>query len=441
MPGAETSIALHAELSRAAIGTFAIKIGFALSSLGISILLARVLGPHGYGLYAHAFAWLVLLAQSAMLGVPTLMVREVSALQARGEWDKLGRIIRWSQRFTGVISLIVTIIALGCLLLLEERGSPRLPAFGWALVLLPLLVAAELRNAILRGLHRVFWSQVPDFIVRPLVQGGLLLALLYVAGPLAFTPSVAMALYGVAVLVAFFMSGRLFHYHARHCVGRAEGGSGARHWLASVLPLGVAGILQIVNQQSDILLLGWLASAHEVGLYKVAAQCATVVVFLLDGLNLVLAPQVSRLNVLGDRSGLQRMITLSARFSLTLALPLGGVLMLAGDDILSAVFGEEYRRAHTALAILCAGQIANAAMGSVGLLLNMTGFEKDMMVGLFIATLGNIALDLMLIPSFGLEGAAAAMAVSLVVWNLFMLVCARRRLGIVSLPWTFARRH
>lgn len=440
MPGAETSIVLHAELSRAAIGTFAIKIGFALSSLGISILLARVLGPQGYGFYAHAFAWLALLSQSAMLGVPTLMVREVSALRALGEWDKLGRIIRWSQRFTGVVSLVVTIIALGCLLLLEERGSPRLPVFVWALVLLPLLVAAELRGAILRGLHRVFWSQLPDFIVRPLVQGGLLLALLYFAGPLGFTPSVAMALYGVAVLVSFFVSGRQFHYHVRHCVRRAEGRSGTRHWLASVFPLGVAGILQIFNQQSDILLLGWLVTAQDVGLYKVAAQSATVVVFLLDGLNLVLAPQVSRLNVLGDRSALQRLITLSARFSLALALPLGGVLMFAGDDILSAVFGEEYRRAHAALVILCAGQITNAAMGSVGLLLNMTGFEKDMMLGLFLATLGNIALNLMLIPSFGLEGAAAATAVSLVVWNLIMLLRAKRRLGIVSLPWAFARR-
>jgi O-antigen/teichoic acid export membrane protein len=72
----------------------------------------------------------------------------------------------------------------------------------------------------------------------------------------------------------------------------------------------------------------------------------------------------------------------------------------------------------------------NAGMGSVGLILNMTGNEKDTLKGHIIAALVNIILNLVLIPYFGINGAAWATAVSMICWNLILGLLVFKRLGI-----------
>ena len=106
---------------------------------------------------------------------------------------------------------------------------------------------------------------------------------------------------------------------------------------------------------------------------------------------------------------------------------------------MGAVFGEEYADGRIALAILCVGQLTNALVGSVGFLLNMTGNERDVAKGFAIAAIINIALNLVLIPLFGIEGAAFATAVSMMVWNVLLYRQARAKLGIDSSVMSIVR--
>jgi O-antigen/teichoic acid export membrane protein len=69
-------------------------------------------------------------------------------------------------------------------------------------------------------------------------------------------------------------------------------------------------------------------------------------------------------------------------------------------------------------------------MGSASLLLVMTGHERDAAVGLGIGALLNIVLSLILIPQWGLEGAAVATTISMVAWNLLLVAFVFKRLQI-----------
>jgi O-antigen/teichoic acid export membrane protein len=108
------------------------------------------------------------------------------------------------------------------------------------------------------------------------------------------------------------------------------------------------------------------------------------------------------------------------------------VLILFGRWILAAVFGDEYAVGATALAILAAAQLANAAAGSVGQLLSMTGHERDAARGVALSALVNVALNALLIPRWGMNGAAAASAASLITWNVLLAILVHRRLGLHS---------
>jgi O-antigen/teichoic acid export membrane protein len=79
---------------------------------------------------------------------------------------------------------------------------------------------------------------------------------------------------------------------------------------------------------------------------------------------------------------------------------------------------------------LILGRIANAAFGSVGFLLTMTGHERDAMYIFAAASVISVVLNLTLIPSYGLLGAAIATTIVTIIWNSLMFVRAKRLTGI-----------
>ena len=64
------------------------------------------------------------------------------------------------------------------------------------------------------------------------------------------------------------------------------------------------------------------------------------------------------------------------------------------------------------------------------LALTMTGHQRDAAASIGAGAVLNVVLNVALIPGWGLEGAAAATATSMIVWNLLLAVAVRRRLGI-----------
>jgi len=145
---------------------------------------------------------------------------------------------------------------------------------------------------------------------------------------------------------------------------------------------------------------------------------------------MLIAPYLSRFHTQGDHVRLQRLLTVSARAILVLAVLVVIVFVAFGESILIMFFGQDFGQGYLSLIILCVGQLANAAFGSVGLLLNMTGHERDTVRGFAAGAFVNVCLNLALIPPFGLEGAATATALSLLAWNLVLWRLAQSRLSV-----------
>ena len=166
------------------------------------------------------------------------------------------------------------------------------------------------------------------------------------------------------------------------------------------------------------------------GVYRVAVQGALLVTFGLTAANVALAPLVAGLHAAGETARLQRVVTESARIVLLWSLPVALLMIFFGRWMLSTLFSDEFAPGATALAILSAAQLLNAGMGSVGLLLTMSGHERDTARGVTTAAAVNLVLNALLIPGGGIEGAAAATALSLVVWNVLLALWVHRRLGL-----------
>jgi len=431
---------LGAEIARGAVVSFGVRIGQTALALGLAILLARILGPEGFGIYSYALTLLMVLSLPVQAGLATLLTREIAAGQQRQEWGLVRGLVRRAWQGVLLYGLVVMLVGASVLFLFAGGlAGTETATVAVAFLLFPLLALIRLSSGVLRGFRHVLAAQLPDQILRQL------LLVVFVGGVLLVsenvTPPLAMGLHSLAALLALLVGliwiARVVPGEVRTEPPRYE----MRAWLSALMPLTLIGGMQVINGQFDILMLGPLAGAESVGIYRVAVQGATVVAFALTAVNMVIGPHIARLHSAGDHQRLQRVVSLSARAILALAMPAAGGFILFGGPILGWLFGEPYSHGGTALAVLCAGQLVNAAMGSVGLILNMTGHERDTALGVSVAAALNVVLNLVLIPLYGIEGAAAATAISMTVWNVWLAQRVYARTGLVSFAIPLGRKR
>lgn len=425
------ALSLDSFLRRGASASFLIKVASTGLAFVTGIFLARTLGPSDYGIYAYAMAVVTLLVVPAGLGLPPLIVRQVAAYRAAGEWGLLrGLLRRANQVAAATVTVLVLAATLVAWLLASQLPDQGLPTFLAALAMIPLLAFAGLRTAALQGLHHVVLAQLPESLLRPGLFLGLAMALYLMLGAAAFDPLWAMSAHAGATAAAFAVGAWLLARRRPAPIRRARPRYRTGDWLASAWPLLLVGGAHIVNVQVDLLMLGLFTSAHDVGVYRVASRGAEVVLFVLIAANLTAAPVFSNLYHRHERAELQRVVTLTARMVLAFALPVAAMLMLWGEPLLGLLFGQAYVGGAVALAILAAGQLVNAGLGPVGTLLNMTGHERDSARAAAIAVVANIALNASLIPIWGINGAAAATGASIALWNVLMALAVRHRLRL-----------
>jgi len=424
---------LREQLIRGGIAGVTVRMGSIVAGLVASITLARILGPDAYGVYAFVFSIITILGLPVKMGLPTLVLRETARADHAEDGALMTGIWRWSDRVIALMAALV--VALGGFYLwhFTEVESPLSSALIWALLLIPLIGWAEVRSAAIRGLRRVALGSAPDKVIRPLILSGAVAcaAMLY-TNPLSaadvYMLHVGVAL--IALIVAVVFLKRVCPGH----LGKERPRTAQNDWVRAILPLSAIAGLQIISHNTDVLMLGILATDADVGLYRVALSCANIALFGLTTANLVLQPYFARAWGAGNHNQLQKLATIGARISVATTIPVLILFFLGGAWLLESVFGKAYIAAYWALIILCSSQVVNASFGSVGNLLTMSGRERIAFGGLAVSTVVNVLLNWLLIPRYGIEGAAIATGISIAVWNIGLWAATWVLMGVDSSP-------
>lgn len=424
---------LKAVLLRGGLGSLVLKVASTLLGLLVAVVLARTLGPEGYGEYAYVFALISMLAIPTQVGLPIIVVRETARAQAAKRPGLMLGLWRWSSLIVAGLSVLIVLLALAGVWLAGDRFTlAQLSTFYFGLVLVPLVALGNLRGAALRGLRHVVLGQLPESILRPGFMVLLLLTAYLLLGR-SLDASVAMGLQALASGLAFIIGAALlWWFRPEELRGRLTPEYQARPWLQAVLPLALVSGIGLINAQVDILMLGWFHTTTDVGIYRVAASSVGLIGFGMQAITMAIAPHFARLHAQGDFIRLQRLVTISTKGMLLLALPVFFAFTFFGDTLLGWVFGSEFEAGSVALAIMACGSLVSVAMGSVGALLNMSGHERDTARGAALAAAINVVLNLILIPPYGIIGAAIATSCSISVYNIYLLRAVRIRIGIRS---------
>lgn len=403
-------------LIRSAGATAGLKVGTTLLAFGASLLYARALGPHGYGLYAYVMAWVAVFTIPAGLGLPQYLVREGAKYANSVRW-----LCRWGDRriwLSGAASAVL----IACAFFLPQAAGAR-----WLFVIgapLPLLNnLTSIRGALLRARGWVARSQWPILILGPAIALAAL-ALLWAWQGALYPLEVVAAMTGAALLPLVINEFQLRRAVPVSVLKPAPVRARA------ALPFMWLGGLYLVNNRADLIMLGALNGAHDAGIYAVSARAAELVTFFLAASNMVIAPQIARLHQEGNDVLLQRLLIGATRRVLILSLPVAALYIFAAHPLLVYLYGGDFIEGTTALQILAGAQLVNVAFGPTGTILNMSGFEKLSSLGVGLGVIVNISLNAALIPLYGIKGAAVATSISLAASNIMLWYCVRKKLGL-----------
>ncbi len=395
-------------------------------SFVLSVLLARFLGSSGYGLYALAFAWATFLMIPAILGMDLFLVRGLAVYEVNHQWSLMKGLLQRTNQL--VLLTATTIAALGVIAAIGWLSPSFRAPFCVAMLLIPITTLTLLRQGAMRAIGRVVAGQFPEYLIRPILIIAGVLAI-EVAGHGALTPATALGANVTGVAVAFLVGAVLLRRALPTAMRSVRPEFVTRQWLRASLPMMVVTGVWAANSYTAILAVGALDGSRAAGIYTVAQKGTELIVVLLVAINMPLAPVVARLHARNDQRDLEHTTERMARVTLLVSAPLAAIFILA-PQLYLGIFGAGFRTAATALVILALGQLVNAAAGPAGSVLVMTGHERAAVRGVSAGLLANVALAIALVPPFGVTGGAIAFSSSLVLWNVALVVIARRRLAI-----------
>jgi O-antigen/teichoic acid export membrane protein len=182
-------------------------------------------------------------------------------------------------------------------------------------------------------------------------------------------------------------------------------------------PMALSAISYFLMQSVDVLFLGAFDTFESIAYYSVAVKIATVTSLALISVNIVIAPKIAKIYNDRNFSELKSMIRKATRINVLISIPILLILFFFPDFLLS-MFGDNYTLAKNAFLILLIAQFFNSVTGPSALYLNMTGRQKILNFILLTCLLINVILNLILIPEFGMIGAASATTISFVVSKL-----------------------
>jgi len=205
------------------------------------------------------------------------------------------------------------------------------------------------------------------------------------------------------------------------------------------IPLLFAGILSFAMTWADTLMLGYYKSSEVVGIYNAASPMAKLLPIFLNSASFLYVPVASQLYAQGKLREMGRVYQVLTKWVFLLTLPAFAIMFLFPEATINFFFGAKYLEASKALQILAVGFMFHTFLGLNGLSLIVIGSTGANFMCDLLATIANVILNLILIPKYGMEGAAMATSISYVVANVFRSFWLYQKTKIHPFSWNYVK--
>lgn len=416
-------------------GTVATGAGMSLIGRGISLVLGLfyrrylnvLFGPVYTGLFILCFNIVNFFSPLAQFGIPRGVARYIAIARQRKDWGAARGALIGGIQIAGIATLIVVALLYFFTpeivdLFAKVRGKEVTHTAEmcsvlrvYAFFLFPTILLAVVLSA-QRAFRNIWTTFSIEYVYIPVMWLAAVLAVGYTMG--------TQGAKGISVLIGVFIAiatGALiisiwaFRWVAPQLRG-ARPTFARKEMLSFSAPLVIQSALKMFIH-ADTIMVGFFLGFTTVTVYNFAITLAKQSGVVRDAFGSLFTPLVAGIHDSGDLTQLEKLYQTTTRWCVMCAVPLICIQMIVPDLILHFLGIVNKPDAYTVVRMVAVAQLLSILIGTSGQVLIMTGHPKLSMINNIISVILNIALNLYLIPRYGILGAAFATAIAIIVKN------------------------
>jgi O-antigen/teichoic acid export membrane protein len=374
----------------------------------IIIYAARVLGAAGYGIFSYVVTLAGFFGIFVDLGINSVLIRDGSKASPEERQSLFST------------TLIMKAIAIAASVLIVMFVAPLFSTLPGAIMLLPLLAliiifdnTRDFLAALFRAEEKMEWDAASFLLENFSIAIIGFIFLKISATPKSFTEAYVIGTAIGALTAIWLLRGRFKNIFA---------GASAKRMIAIIKiawPFAITGALGVLLTSIDILIISWMKTAADVGIYSAAIRIVQVLYMMPGIIQISTLPLLARLAKHDNakfRIVLERTLVFIFLFSIPLSL--GGIIL--GTQIMGFVFGSTYAVGGLALSILMLNLSFDYAGSIVASGIFAYDHQKNLIISSAIAGAANVLFDILLIPRWGMTGSAVATLIAQILGNTYL---------------------
>ncbi|MFB0564480.1 MAG: flippase [Candidatus Aminicenantaceae bacterium] len=396
----------------------------------LSIVLARWLGASDLGLYRMVITIQGIGALITTFGIPVAVIKYVA--EYKNDEDTLTQTL-----FSALVSSIIFGIGVFFLLYMLSGALAsvfKMPELARLIKILslvfPFTSILETLLGLLNGIRKI-----KKFAFLMILRQ--LLMILFIVAFVKIGYGINGAVWGIVLsaaggcLVGIFITRNFLHLKPYYFV------QNAKKLISFGSKVFGANTLALILTQADIIILGYFLTAKDVGYYSIAVTLSNFFLLVPRAILRITYPATSEYWSQKNHQKLQKMIEKSVKYSACILIPAGLGAAFFCNEIISTLFGKEFIYAALPFYVLLIARVIN---GSIELPIggSLSGIGRpDLPLKIdIVSAVTNIGLNIILIPHYGILGAAIATAISLMMATSLSLTFIIRILAVkIDFKW------
>lgn len=395
----------------------------------MTLLITRSMGPEMYGIFILAMSIATFVEAISLLGLESAMVKFMAQYIAENKMPMVRGVTSFGLKVSVIASLVLGagfFFSADLISHLVFHKDSLAPVLRIMLLGVPFMSALAVLLSAMQGAKLLKYNILIQQILQPLsilLIIGVVLGLGY-RTPLEIAWAWVIAPAAGVFIAALLLSKRIGAFF------RNGAKINKREMFSFSLPLLFSQLLYQNIASFGVLIVGAFLSSGQLGVYGVAMRVIPFILIPLFSLNAIFAPVITDLFTKRKMDELEHIFKTGSKWVIIMSLPLFALTVSFSEDIAS-VFGRGFEGSARIMVIVLTGQLFNVCTGSTGIMLSMTGKAFCNLynsIGLFVL---NVVMTLLLVPRFGVVGAASAYAISMALIQVLQ----------IAEVWHFYRMH
>lgn len=421
------------------IGLFLAK----LLSYAYRIIMARYFGPEVYGIYSLAIMVMGWFMVISTLGLTQGIIRYISFYRGKNQLEEIRQTVRVTFSFltwTGLISGAILFFSSSFIANNIFHNADLVIFLKIFSFVIPITILMNACLSILQAFEKIsLYSFIFNFL-QNFLRVFFILLLIYLGlktNAILFSYLLSIAL---SLLIAYIFCTRIpGSVFKKTSLSKEKKRIIFQDLFSYSWPLLFFGLIESVFYWTDSFMIGYFQSATEVGLYNAALPIVMLLTLTSEMFMQLFFPLITKEYSKNNLSLIKQLSQQVEKWILMINLPAFMLLILFPGTFINVLFGSEYLPAATALRFLAVGSLFASLFIICSKLISVRGKSKIILKDIVLIAIINAVLDYFLVKSYGMEGAAIATMISLVLLNILFLLQAHKYMRVSPLRFEFVK--